>query len=187
MPESEIISMSEFARRLGVGEKTVRDAIKLGKIVSGTIMIKGKSKIIFDIALKEAESLGLMKLDRASQPVKGNLTEQASESINEDIASISGVSKNSTFAEAARLEKIFKARSAGIESQVLAGKFLEVDAVNFQLREFGVILKSKLENIPIQQTDLLISKASNREAFVKCLSQIIFNVLTDLSLTLKQK
>ena len=55
----EIISLSEFARRMDIGEKTIRDAIKKGKLERGITTINGKSKIIFDIARVEFEQMNI--------------------------------------------------------------------------------------------------------------------------------
>ena len=56
---SDIISLREFARRLTIGEKTIRDGVRTGKISKGVIIENGKPKIDYKIALKEALSIGL--------------------------------------------------------------------------------------------------------------------------------
>jgi hypothetical protein len=51
---TDLISLREFARRLNVGEKTIRDGVRLGKISKGVTLELNKPKIIFSIARAEA-------------------------------------------------------------------------------------------------------------------------------------
>ena len=55
----QLISLREFARRMAVTEKTIRDAIVKSKIVEGVFYKEGKPKIRFEIAKKEFEVLGV--------------------------------------------------------------------------------------------------------------------------------
>ena len=58
MPK-ETISILEFSRRIAIGEKAIRDAIRLSKISKGVVTDPGKKpKIIYEVALKEVESMG---------------------------------------------------------------------------------------------------------------------------------
>lgn len=190
---TDLISQREFARRIGINERKVRYCIAKGKLSKCVKYDEdNKPQIVYSIGIVEAEDLGLIKL-KSEKPTKsvrsqkGNLNDQSMVPVNENTDTISDVSLNATFAEAARMEKIFKARSAGIEAKVLAGKYMNVEDVNYQLRGLGLLIKGKLENITFRETDNLISKANNRDNFMKYLSKIIFDVLTDLSLTLEKK
>ena len=69
-----MISVLEFSRRMGVGEKTIRDGIKSGKLVDGVIKVNGKSKILFEKAKKEFEDSGLgLKRILSNKPITNDL------------------------------------------------------------------------------------------------------------------
>jgi len=59
MNNTDIISLREFARRLGIGEQSIRNGIKTGKILQGVTIENNKPKIIFSIAYAEAVASNL--------------------------------------------------------------------------------------------------------------------------------
>lgn len=155
----EIISLREFARRLEVGEKTIRDGIKTGKISDGVVLVKGKSKISYHIALKEAQDNGLghrsliskgidpvvsapssIKNKAKSSPAAGSDNEQ--ESFDNDL------DENTSFKDATRKEKVARARIACMEADAKAGTLVNKSEVYSQLFEFGSQIRSEFESMP---------------------------------------
>jgi hypothetical protein len=176
--EIETISLREFARRMNVGEKTIRDGIHLEKIKKGVVYKDGKPKIDFDIAKKEFEAIGLGHKNRvrsfATTDPK-NITNKQQEEI------ISGVSIYATLSEAVRMEKIFKARTAGFEASILAGKYVDKAEVDRELFEFGSIVRQRIQAIPDRISDQLIALANDRNQFNSFLSESIDDALRLLS------
>lgn len=178
---NEIISLREFARRMGIGEKTIRDGIAYGKITKGvTTDEKGKPKIIYEIALQECEAIGLgyrSRLRNDTTPVieqpKPKPPQQPTappdeEEVKEAIAGLNG---ETSLATAQRAEKIFKAQLAYMEVEERSGNLLRKDEVYSQLFNFGNELKNGLLSIPDRITDDLISLADNRNSFHKLLTE----------------
>ncbi len=180
----EIISLREFARRMNVGEKTIRDGIKTGKISKGRTEVNGKPKIIYEIAKKEFEDYRL----------GGQLEDRKSLSDFEDFNKVwdnteieytdsetCGIADTASYSEATRQEKIHKARKAYLEVEELSGRLVSKDLVYKELYKFGSIIKSELKAIPDRITDELISLSSDRDAFYSFFSQTIEDALLKLS------
>lgn len=73
MNNTDLISQREFARRLNVGEKTIRDGVRLGKIVEGITKINGALKINYPIAYDEALRFNLGHNSRVNKILSGTL------------------------------------------------------------------------------------------------------------------
>lgn len=173
--EQELVTGREFSRRMKVSEKTIRDAIKVGKISDGVKMIDGKQKIVFEIAKREflENNIGGQTKYRS-----GEETDAPLESNDEPVAGLDG---SATLAQATRAEKIFKAQKACLEVEELQGLLVRKEEVYRQLYQFGNIIKSSLQAIPDRITDELISLSSDRDAFYRLLSESIDEELLKLS------
>jgi len=176
--EQEIISGREFSRRMGVSEKSIRDAIKIGKISDGIKMVDGKPKIIFEIAKREfaENNIGGQTKYRAGE--ESDVQPTNYESSDEPVAGLDGTA---TLAQATRAEKIFKAQKACLEVEELQGTLVRKEEVYRQLYQFGNVIKSSLQAIPDRITDELISLSSDRDAFYRLLSESIDEELLKLS------
>lgn len=151
---NDIISLREFARRLNVGEKTIRDGVKAGKIVQGVIIENGKPKIKYSIALKEAQAIGLghkslvskgIEPDRKSEPTK----QQRKEAIDdEEIEHIAGLGPETSLVTASRAQKIFQAQLASLQVEEKAGTLINKEEANLQFSEFALRIKSEFESLP---------------------------------------
>ena len=173
--ENDIISLREFARRMSIGEKTIRDAIKLGKIVDGVTQINGKPKIIYDIAYKEFKEINLGAQVLGESDYKDV---SAEEMLSEGVAGLSG---NTSLATATRAEKIFKAQKAFLEVERLKGTLVEREEVYRQLFQVATEIRSSILAIPDKITDDLIAISDDRNSFYKLLVDTINNELTVLS------
>ena len=159
--KEEIISLREFARRLDVGEKTIRDGIKLGKISKGVTVVNGKPKINYNIALKEAQDIGLGNKSLISKGIdpsekskqepkyihKQAQTNTESNS-NDEPEPIAGLGPDASLVTASRAEKIFKAQLACMMVDEKAGTLVSKSEVYSQLFEFGSQIRSEFESMP---------------------------------------
>ena len=178
--ENEIISLREFARRMNVGEKTIRDGVKLGKISKGVTYVNERPKIIFEIA-----SLEFKEINLGAQVLGERDYEDATpqELINKGIAGLGG---DTSLATATRAEKIFKAQREYLKVQKEEGKLVEKEEVYRALFQEATIIKSALLSIPDKVIDDIISLAGDRNAAHKLLYETIIDELTALS-DLKEK
>jgi|GEM_PF-2350041 len=173
----EVISIREFARRVNIGEKTIRDGIRLEKIVKGVKIENGKPKIIFSIAKKEFEKYGLGSKaiycqSKKEQPVNELKTKKKDiektiivEDSSDSLDNIAGLTGDSSMAQAQRAEKIFKAQLASLEVDEKAGTLVPRDLVRSQLFSAGQASRNVLQSLPDRETDTLISLSNDRNKF----------------------
>jgi len=167
---SELISFREFARRIEVGEKTIRDAVNLGKISKGVVESNGKKKIDYLEALKEVEAYNLGAKSRygkenIQQPsihVKQN-TQKASNRTDSDFTV--DLNNDSSMAQAQKYEKIFKAKLAQLEFEQKQGILAPKEELYTELFAYGTEVRNNILSIPDRITDTLISLANDRNAF----------------------
>ena len=181
--EEQLISLREFARRMAVTEKTIRDAILKSKIVEGVFYKNGKPKIRFEIAKKEFEVLGVgyrsfLKNEDATFPQNEDEKKDEDE---EDPDAIAGLTGASTLGQAQRAEKIFKAQLAYLELEKEKGTLVDKDQVFKSLFSFGNEIKAAFQALPDRITDDLISKSNDRNEFYNHLTSCIDEVLLRLS------
>ena len=166
---SELISLREFARRLNVGEKTIRDGVKLGKISKGVV----NGKIDYEIALQEAVDIGLghksliNKGVEPKHPKEPKQPKQEYRELTEDDP-IAGLGPETTIVTATRAEKIFKAQLACLEVEAKAGTLVNKSEVYSQLFEFGTQIRSEFEAMPgrIASKLLLFKNASSLSEYL---------------------
>lgn len=147
---NDIISLREFARRLNIGEKTIRDGVRLGKISKGVIIENGKPKINYPVALIEAQSIGL---GHKAMTNKGIEPQEAKQTIPKELkpdesVTISSIDESTTFIEATRIQKVGQARTAIMEADRMAGTLVNKSEVYIQLFEFGTHIRSEFESMP---------------------------------------
>lgn len=181
----EKISLREFARRLNVDVKIIQRAIANNKINEGHIIEDGKKKIIYEIALKECEAFGIG--DRKKAKVVEQVEKVRKEYTHKERQplvisdGIGGLTKTSTYADALRLEKIYKAQIACLDSEEKNRVLVNRDEVYATLFDFGNQVKSKMLNIADRITDDLIALSNDRDAFYSLLSKSIEDELQILS------
>lgn len=202
-----MISVLEFSRRMGVGEKTIRDGIKSGKLVDGVIKVNGKSKILFEKAKKEFEDSGLgLKRILSNKPITKDQTKDKYTGYKEELNKIKhpspakekekvvprimfyengdpigGLDKNSSLKDAVRIEKIFKAQLAKLKVDEESKRLIDKEECYQKLYKFGLQVKSGIQSIPDRITDELISLSDDRDAFYSLLTKSIEDELKKLS------
>jgi hypothetical protein len=183
---SEIISLSEFARRLGVGEKTIRDGIKNGKLVKGVIQNKsGKSKIDYEVALAEALDSGLgQKVLATKEPetrikaVSKNIEKKAVKIKIEDGEGSEGLL---SYFDAMTAEKNYKAEKSRLELLEKQKQLLPADVVYRQLFVFGQEVRDALQGIPNQIAAEVCDAGGNINKVTIIMAKAILDVLEKLN------
>lgn len=184
----EYISYREFARRLKVDLKTIQRAVSSNKIKDGAIIEDGKKKIIYETALHECNLLGIGAKNRViieglsskQNDAKENKVD-GNQKDHKIINGIGGLNKDSTYADALRMEKIFKAQLACLDSEEKNKVLVNRDEVYSTLFDFGNQIKSKMLNIADRITDDLIALSNDRDDFYSLLSKSIEDELQILS------
>ena len=170
--QNDTISLREFARRLGIGEKTIRDGVRLGKLKKGVIYKNGRPRIIFDIANKEAESFQLGNKVKAIEIIPDDITIM-------DVC-LMGIRSDASYAESMRVLMNNKAKLAEIEVKQKERELVRRDIVYDQLFEYGKMMKDKFQFIPDRLSDEL-SAITDRNKIHEILSKAIYEVLVILS------
>lgn len=170
--QNDTISLREFARRLGIGEKSIRDGVRLGKLKKGVIYKNGRPRIIFDVAKKEAESFQLGNKVKAIEIIPDDITIM-------DVC-LMGIRSDASYAESMRVLMNNKAKLAEIEVKQKEGELVRRDIVYDQLFEYGKMMKDKFQFIPDRLSDEL-AVITDRNKIHEILSKAIYEVLVILS------
>lgn len=174
------ISIREFARRLQINEKTIRDGIKMGKISKGVIIENGKPKINYSIALKEAQDIGLGRKSTNKQPEHKPRPETKKQLPDDIILDESLPGGMLPYSQAIQKKENYLAKLKEQEFNEKEGKLVRRDIVFSQLFDFATIKRDRLLAIPDRITDDLMS-LTDRNEFYKLLYDSIANELETLS------
>lgn len=160
--DNEIISIREFARRVGVSDTAIHKAIKLGKI---SIVEDGKKKgINYQTGLHELQAFGI-----------GGTKEKTCENITNLNAD------NATFIESKRREAFFKSELARLDLEEKNGTLVSKEQVYSDLFDFGNEVKNTILSIPDRIIDELITLSKDRNAAHNLLTYSLTDALTALS------
>lgn len=182
--EEQIISIREFARRVGKSEGAVRNAIKLEKIIDG---VNEQGKIIYSKALVEWTNYHGTKeviyQEPKKQKVKPSDVNKASEPSdvivdpnNPDLIIIDNTAKIN---EAKRVESIAKARTAQLEYEKLKGSLVATKDVYNEFFAVGQVLRQSIQAIPDKYIDLILA-CDNRPEALQILNKAIVDALEEL-------
>ncbi|NVN96961.1 hypothetical protein HXX01_01880 [Candidatus Nomurabacteria bacterium] len=170
--EIEVISIREFARRLGFGEKTIRDAIRLKKISKGLTHIKGKPKILYEVAKKEVDAF--MVGSKSTQPNKATKQPKKTTPGLGEVGFI-------TYAEALRQGAIWKARLAELDVLEREKVLVKKEEVYSQLAEHGTMIRIEFESMPFKVGPKLAACGGDLTKITDILSKEIYNSLLKIS------
>lgn len=187
---ADYITCSELARRRGVSKMAVSKAIKESRLRDCVhFNDNGLAEIDWSIAVIECDKIGFGE----SNPKPKENVEKTVKTIIPKVETknipLDDIKKNSSdilneytdYAEATRLEKIYKAQRAKLEVDEIEGRLVNKEEVYKKLYSFGSELKNNLLSIPDRITDELISLSDDRNEFYSLLSKEIENVLTVMS------
>lgn len=185
----EIISVLEFSKRIGVTEKTIRKAIELGKIINGLDTSGKKPKIIYEIALKEVEEMGIgiksksLRIDKFISNDNQVSKEGGDEdSLSDNIENLKSITvTTASYKESRRREAYFKSELSRLELEEKDGTLVKRDDVYKELFDFGSEIRTKILSVPDRITDELISLADDRDAFYRLFYGNLRDTLESLS------
>lgn len=167
---SELISVREFARRVGCSDVAVHKAIKSQKIVKGFVYGKdGKGKIDPEVAAQEWGKN--FDPNYTSNPkLRQTIGEAAGSSIPEDsVATRSG----SSIADAKRAQAILKAKLLDIELKEKQGKLVDKALVYQSLFAAGQEVRAAILAVPDRIIDTLMACDTRNEAHTMLLGALI--------------
>lgn len=163
---SEKISISEFARRVGVDEALIRRHIKAERFTDAAVEFddKGRKKIIWPTAFDEWKAFGggsdkfrrLQPKSDRPDPVEPDLGPNAPASVKAPASKPDEIEFPNKEASSKRLE-YFKAETAALEFAKLKGDLVAKDEVQKQLFNAGAELRKALLTIPDQKIDAIIT------------------------------
>ena len=189
---SEIISIREFGRRIGVSDTAVRKAIDAGKIVKalGKNENNGRPTLNYDIALEEWKDSGggIHAVNYESKPKptppapkpepKKPVEEPAPEPkryVEQPVMVDTG-----TLVAAKKAQAVYIAKIKELEYKRMAGTLVEKDKVYRSLFAFGQELRNAFQALPDRIIDEVLATGNRNEAH-KILYDSIADVLDKLS------
>ncbi|MFZ4546738.1 MAG: hypothetical protein ACOYN4_04855 [Bacteroidales bacterium] len=197
MAYEDIISLREFARRLGVDEKIIRRGIANGKIKDGVIVENGKPKIKFSVAIVEARNIGLGAKANAindnSKPIKqaikpakhkpdpeDNNTPEITDNFDPDQEALS-------YADALKKKENYIAGIKKLEFLEKRKTLVNKSEVYSQLFDFGKEIRSEFESLPGKIGSKLADCGSDSSKISETLANEIRNSLSKLINNLANK
>jgi DNA-binding transcriptional MocR family regulator len=189
---AEIISLREFARRMEVSDKTVRDAIRLEKIKEGISSKNGKPKVDFEIAKREFENFNVGYRSKLRGETKKEIKDKSNTKVrkqkdnqiepsDESAESFENISTTSSLADLQKAEKFYKAQSAKREFEKESGDLVYIREVREQLAGFGQFIKSELELYPNNCISKLEDCEGDRAKMLEVLSVNVRDLLLRIS------
>ena len=182
----EIVSFREFARRLGVGEKTIRDGVKTGKIKKGVEYDdNGKPKLNYAIALQEAKDVGLGRKALGGE-IKLKVPRKYSKPVDElnepnDKQEDAQEGEILSYAQAIQKKENFLAKIKELEFKEKEGSLVSKEEVFKELFTFGQEMRDAFQVIPNQVAANIAAAGGNINKITTLLSTAIHDVLEKLS------
>ncbi len=166
MADKNLISIREFARRVGCSDTAIRKAIKSGKISKGYIgRPDGHGKIDYEAAFKEWSasydpSYPSNEKLRAKMMATLDKQKPQTETPEAQGTSVDGASMNA----AKRAQAILKAKILEIELKERQGKLVDKQQVYMALFEAGKEVKASIMAVPDRIIDAVFSAPNRNEA-----------------------
>lgn len=177
---SELISLREFARRVNIGEKTIRDRIANGKITNGVIYESGKPKIDYELALQDINDVGF-KVQIKQEPKEKKLTKEQDEKLDALVDLMKNVSDIPASMKDALLKKEhYLGKIKELEFKEKDGTLVKREVVYSQLYGFHRQIRNNLLAIPDRITDELLT-LNNRDKMHRLIYDSIADELEKLS------
>lgn len=178
MKTTELISIREFARRVGCSDTSIRKAIKAGKIVKGIVHnSEGRDKLDYDTAFKEYTAAY-----DPSYPSNDKLRAKMMHAAETPTEPAAG-GDTSSMAAAKRAQAIIKAKILEIELKEKQKKLVDKQAVYLALFDAGKEVKASIMAVPDRVIDAVFSAKSRNEAHTILTKALIeaLDVLSDIN------
>lgn len=191
MDSKNIISIREFARRVGSSEGNIRKIIKAGKISKG---LNSSGKIVYNVALSEYKEWYGYKMPEIKNEVKENKVIESKEVEETELETDPvefvedkpiRIRNSARFEEAKRLEQVIKTRTAQLEYEQLKGSLVSSKEVYKELFAVGQTVRSSLQGIPDKYIDNILACETRIEAH-EMLNKAITDALEELSNAVKE-
>lgn len=169
-----LISLREFARRVGVSDTTIRKAVKSGKIVEGLI----DGKIDHDKAFREwskAYDPAYASNDKLRSKMMAGI-DKADKTADEHADEVHTGSMNT----AKRAQAILKAKLLDLEFKERQGALVDKKMVYMALFESGKEVKASIMAVPDRVIDAIFSASSRNEAHT-LLTQALIEALDSVN------
>jgi hypothetical protein len=187
---TEIISIREFGRRVGVSDTAIRKAIDAGKIVRaiGTNPNNGRPTLDYDLALEEWKASGggihAVNYEVKPQPAKAQKQPAAkpepAPAAYTSAPPVQPPVDTGTLVAAKRAQAVYIAKIKELEYKRMAGTLVEKDKVYQSLFAFGQEVRNAFQALPDRIIDELRASQNRNEAH-KLLYDSIADVLDKLS------
>lgn len=172
------ITITEFARRMGVDESTVREAVKSGKITEQAVDRTNprRPRIIEEIAVKDwAQNYAPRHIqnDELNDRLLGKIMplpelpegmEDFDDGPVEEVDDMIKVRKTASLAEAKRVEAIYKAKTAALEYAEKKKTLVSRAKLDKELFALGQEVSSAMLGIPDKWIDNILATDSRMEA-----------------------
>lgn len=193
--DSDIISLREFARRIGIGEKTIRDSITSGKLKGCVTFIEGKPKIVYSKGVIEAKNAGIgsrilannktkksgitaKTLDRHFALQKNQPKKLMSDKDEEDESEVDD--STLSYASALRVKENWNAKIKELEYLEKNETLVNKADVYTQLFDFGKEIRSEFESLPGRISSKIVSLGNDVSEVEKLLANEVRNSLSKL-------
>lgn len=163
----ELISIREFARRMGVADTSVHKAIKAGVITKGLEYKNDKvKKLDYDIVLKQWQDAGR----GTRKEIKKDLPE--TNKIKPTVPETSPAGQMS-YTEATRRKQVYAQQREGLELAELQGVLVNKDKVFKELFDFAQNLRNNLLTIPDRIIDEIRAIDNRNDAHQKLYEALV--------------
>jgi hypothetical protein len=187
---SEIVSIREFGRRVGVSDTAIRKAIDAGKIVRaiGTNPNNGRPTLDYYLALEEWKVCGggIHAVNYEAKPQPAKAQKQPAAKPEPAPAAYTSAPPaqppvdTGTLVAAKRAQAVYIAKIKELEYKRMAGTLVEKDKVYQSLFAFGQEVRNAFQALPDRIIDEIRASQNRNEAH-KLLYDSIADVLDKLS------
>jgi len=151
MAKNELLTLRDYAKKVGTTHQTVSKAIKDGKIINGF----NEASQTVDPAVADLEwGFGFAQQRAIKQVGKPGAAEIGGEVMTDFTGEISNTAKS---AELYRIKLYYEARKVQLAVQEAEGRLIDKDETYRQLFGWGLALKNELSSLPDRILDLLQS------------------------------
>ncbi len=181
----DLVSQKEFARRLKISPKAVRQGLARGRIE----IFKGTKQIDFEVESKRwFENQDPTKIRTAEPETVSKLKKKLSDTgvlLSPELQAALD-SGSLTYRDAKQVREILAAKSEELEYYKLKGLLVERETINAQWREIGQSVKSQLLGFESKLTDKIASIqdadiTARRKKISKVISEEVLEILETLS------
>lgn len=176
----DVISLREFARRLGVNERKVRYFILTGKLSKCVTIENEQPKILFSIGKEEAASIGLGNIPSVKSLLNKKGPKQTKKPIKPETEENDEDEEILSYAAALQYKENWNAKIKELEYLEKKETLVNKADVYSQLFDFGKEIRSEFESLPGRIGSKIALLGSDVSEIEKLLANEIRNSLLKL-------